>query len=69
MARNADPHPEPDDPNEGPVPHFPPGTVPPGRLDQMPRPGFKPDEVPGHDYPPDRRPFPDHAPDPGVTHE
>ena len=28
MARNADPHPEPNDPNEGPTPKFPPGTAP-----------------------------------------
>ena len=26
MARNADPHPEPNDPNEGPTPKFPPGS-------------------------------------------
>ena len=68
MARNADPHPPPDDPNEGPAPHFPPGTNPRKDID-MPRPGSIKEVVPGGDFPPERKPFPDHTPDPGVTHE
>lgn len=56
-------HPEPDDPNEGVVPHFPPGAPPVKDID-LPRPGFRPDEVPGKDYPPARNPFPDPVPTP-----
>jgi hypothetical protein len=66
MARNPDPHPEPDNPTEGVVPHFPPGMPPVKGID-LPRPGVGRDEVPGADYPPERKPFPDHTPDPGIS--
>lgn len=64
MARNADPHPAPSNPDEGPAPQFPPGAAPPGKIDNLPRPGVRPDETP-----PERKPFPDVTPDPGITHE
>ncbi len=59
MARN-DPHPPPDDPQTGPVPHFPTGVPEPGDDNDigLERPG-QPSEVPGEDYPPERKPFPD----------
>jgi hypothetical protein len=66
MARNGDSHPTPDDPNTGPVPHFPPGTPKPQNVIELERPG-KPTEVPGEDYPPERKPFPDTLPDPGIS--
>jgi hypothetical protein len=64
MARNADPHPEPDDPKSSPAPKFPPGGS--GKRNVTPpRPGIiQPDDtVPA----PARDPFPDHLPDPGVS--
>jgi hypothetical protein len=66
MARNGDAHPTPDDPNEGPTPHFPPGMPAPVKDIGLERPG-KATELPGSDYPPARKPFPDHTVDPGVT--
>jgi hypothetical protein len=63
MARNADPHPEPNDPNDGPAPKFPPGGDPLKNV-TPPRPGLV---TPEPDVPaPARDPFPDHLPDPGV---
>jgi hypothetical protein len=51
MARNTDPHPAPDDPNEGPTPHFPNGVPKPDDGIGLEKPGT-PSEVPGEDYPP-----------------
>jgi hypothetical protein len=69
MARNADPHPKPDNPQPqpGPVPHFPVGVPAPDKGIGLERPG-RVTEVPGEDYPPERKPFPDTVPDPGITH-
>ena len=67
MTRNGDSHPAPDDPNIGPVPHFPPGTAKPQTGVELERPGER-NEVPGEDYPPERKPFPDTVPDPGIEH-
>jgi hypothetical protein len=64
MARNADTHPEPDDPATTPAPQFPPGA---GGIKNVtpPRPGIiHPDDPPPA---PAREPFPDHVPDPGVS--
>jgi hypothetical protein len=63
MARNGDPHPAPDDPNEGPAPKFPPGNAP-DRGVSPPRPSVIPPEPP--ETTPARRPFPDHTTDPGI---
>jgi hypothetical protein len=69
MADNADPHPAPDLPDTGPVPHFPVGTPKPLRS-PPPQPSVQEnEEVPGEDYPPARQPFPDNTPDPGITHQ
>jgi hypothetical protein len=66
MPRHTDPHPPPDNPNEGPVPHFPDVVPPPDRRDiGLEKPG-RVTELP--DYPPERKPFPDTVPDPGITH-
>ena len=39
MARNPDPHPDPNDPKQGPAPKFPPGLAP-TRTVTPPRPGI-----------------------------
>ena len=61
MARNGDPHPEPNDPDEGPAPKFPPGSAPIKEVTPG-GPGVIAPEPPA----PPRQPFPDHTPDPGV---
>ncbi|HEX4298330.1 MAG TPA: hypothetical protein VHZ56_09920 [Devosia sp.] len=64
MARNGDPHPEPDDPATMPAPLFPPGA---GGVRSItpPRPGIVRPSDPNPA--PARAPFPDHVPDPGTS--
>jgi hypothetical protein len=63
MARNIDPHPEPDAPSN-PTPIFPPGA---GGIKTVtpPRPGIVRPDNPSPA--PARDPFPDRVPDPGVS--
>lgn len=63
MASKGDQHPDPNTPDEGPTPKFPPGAMPIKTV-TPPQPGtVKPDPATPI---PAREPFPDEAPTPGV---